>query len=691
MGQHYNAAPQNALLQIEGIISLEPYILQDGDTWESLADEFGIPIEVLIADNYPVTILIPGELIEIRDEPQPGVTFAIIQTPSGPEVIMVTPENVGFRNPALVPEAALELQSDPSLFPSFELIELLPSAAEIESYNAFHDTYVYADGSRRTRDDLLVEAHSSLNDLPFDPWQATSEWVTAFGGRFDQRDMSPEQKLREELLVSLFALSTFVGDFGEDGVSLDTFLAVFSDLSTEELAEYALDIGFRAEAYQAETGLELDEYFAVYLQDLGLDNAVNFINWSVIPNTLFLAEGYLSSVSLDEIRQILRTWAPQQEERLLIALQAEIDKMPLVPVWGIPVTHIRGRFQSYHSKMEQRQIWLQEQKAFVDEYEQQRRERIEDDEFYQNTSLPWWIELAIGVESELNPLLKAADVLLSLRDVFLYGDPLALTGIIPGVPGYGILRRFVRNATHLLNLRIGSVIGVYSDFYRQRRLVASIIHMMGDNIDREHAAALLNQLTLIELENIAQAASYASDANRIYGLIRGPVDDNARRIVSDLMPFPSQERHISKTIAVTYLRDGSPTERMVIVVNNVNEIRNIWAGQLRVYLEREYPGAIVIFPEVGDYATATHLDTHAEPVLRRALEPGGQLYLMGYDLNDLRAVGISRPTGLCGECDLWLEGLGHPFEVAWWAWGEDIESPDRLTFDHPIWKRVFTR
>jgi hypothetical protein len=154
---------------------MQEYFVQPEDTWESVAQNFGIPVGYLQSRNgfdpndaRPLVDLVGGAILipPIPTRPGNAIGYAVTQ-PTGEVTepfVWITPDNMEDLD--LVNEIAGLVVFDPSAtaWRDYGLIQQLGNANEIIGYDPGTDTYIFSDGTTISRADLLLEYMRQVAD-----------------------------------------------------------------------------------------------------------------------------------------------------------------------------------------------------------------------------------------------------------------------------------------------------------------------------------------------------------------------------------------------------------------------------------------------------------------------------------------------------------------------------------------------
>jgi len=226
------------------------------------------------------------------------------------------------------------------------------------------------------------------------------------------------------------------------------------------MAHFALEV---ADAADLKYGRMLEDTSALKYHQIPIDQFLLYQGYAQINTTARLREmalAYLMAANIDELRQEVHDWDPSTEQRLLNELEAAIQRIPS-QVLGLSTEAIRAHFSRFHATMTQRQLDLQSYKEMIAAY----------DKAQEPADWSWLLELGIGLASNLNPVLKGIDLALTLRDVFINHEPLALAGLVDFIPP-----SFIRGAGRVLShlpgtntiRHLGNDIGAWVDDLARR-------------------------------------------------------------------------------------------------------------------------------------------------------------------------------------------------------------------------------
>lgn len=149
---------------------------------------------------------------------------------------------------------------------------------------------------------------------------------------------------------------------------------------------------------------------------------------SVASSFYNLLSSYAEARQIDLIRQMFTDpdWNPDADRAYLDNLQTAIDGMP-EEIIGVSVAWVKQAFQKHHDDSLAWQNYLLE--LYANFALSEEALSVEASEIGSDAGIPsWWIELPLSI------LFEPVDWVLSFRDL-MNGDPLALIGFLPLIPG----------------------------------------------------------------------------------------------------------------------------------------------------------------------------------------------------------------------------------------------------------------
>lgn len=294
---------------------------------------------------------------------------------------------------------------------------------------------IYDDGGRTIEFMPTTEALPPP-PTPFDPNQATSDWLSAVYGDEASTFAGQEEAMRQDMLLNAYILMHYTDAWEGQPPTPQKYITVYANTSSEEIALMSARLSGYAQQHfshvMTANNYPDDLAFIQLATELATLYGMNTIQSGIgIENIHHLgttAFAYTASLGLDEARQNDQAWDSLEFRRGLNELISLVKQMPTEPILGVSPKPVVDKFKALVKSFEKEYDERSRNRIFVHEYEKERTERIAQQEQRDSLSLPWWIELPVGV------VFKPADIAMGLRDVFIFGDPAGIIGLISYLP-----------------------------------------------------------------------------------------------------------------------------------------------------------------------------------------------------------------------------------------------------------------
>ncbi|MDX2136939.1 MAG: LysM peptidoglycan-binding domain-containing protein [Chloroflexota bacterium] len=378
---------------------MDKYTVIVGDTWERIAEKTGVPVEILLALNY-----IP----DISIGPYVGTELFIAIPPPGALGVAVGSQSAGGP-------------------PTFTWITEEISVQQIQQQMPIVST-AYLGSNIGYDAQLREDIHERVSQAQFVPNQALQDWAFFIIGF---KTTSPEEHARTLLQSHLYALyeSTMPYSPAYVPLSYEDFLQSLDDVLGENYSTFDLMTLATQYASPIYSDISTDMYGGVdpRFQNQSYDVGVDRLNsYFIAEHLLEFADTYLHYWVIDLARQVLRTWHPLEEGRLIGAIEREVTGFP-GSVLGIDTEVLGAGFGTFLEAIQVRHEVFIRLQACVDDYERWRtfrQEQYESDQQLLQQFRDIVIEVAVvlGVSTAFGPVAgSVAGSLFTLED-FLQGD-----------------------------------------------------------------------------------------------------------------------------------------------------------------------------------------------------------------------------------------------------------------------------